>query len=181
MSLPHGRRIIYRGDNIYLGGVCLYVIIPFMFCQHLFCWFRLFCQQFRGQYIYFLCENCTLYALIGNFRMLLPPPIARGMIWSMVNSCSDSIGLLHNAHTIPCFAIKRCRIYCKCLRSAIAIPYWTREPVVYFFGISKYLIVVKLYSLRKLFYEFDCLVRAETYFGWDSGGFIYFLPIFLLL
>lgn len=181
MSLPHGRRIIYRGDNIYLGGVCLYVIIPFMFCQYLFCWFRLFLPQFRGSIYLFPLRK--LHSLCANwqFSYVVAPPIARGMIWSIVNSCSDSIGLLHNAHTIPCFAINCWRIYCKCRRSAIAIPYWTREPVLYFFGISKYLVVVKLDSLRKLFYEFDCLVCAETYFGRDSGGVIYFLPILLFL
>lgn len=124
-----------------------------------------------------------LHSLCANwqFSYVVAPPIARGMIWSTVNSCSDSIGLLHNAQTIPCFAIKRWRIYCKCRRSAIAIPYWTREPVLYFFGILKHLVVVKLYSLRKLFYKFDCLISTETYFGRDSGGVIYFLPILLFL
>ena len=73
--LPHGRRIIYRGNNIYLGGVCLYVIIPFMFCQYYFSLFRYCFSRFRGQHIYSLCENYTPYALIGNFRMLSPRPL----------------------------------------------------------------------------------------------------------
>ena len=124
-----------------------------------------------------------LHSLCANwqFSYVVAPPIARGMIWSTVNSCSDSIGLLHNAQTIPCLAIRHWRIYCKCRRSAIAIPYWTREPVLYFLCISKHLVVVKLYSLRKLFYEFYCLVRSKTYFGRNSGGVIYFLPILLFL
>lgn len=143
--------------------------------------FRLFFLQFRVSIYLFPLRKLQSLCANWQFSYVVAPPIARGMIWSTVNSCSDSIGLLHNAQTIPCFAIRHWRIYCKCRRSAIAIPYWTREPVLYFFGISKHLVVVKLYSLRKLFYEFYCLVRAETYFGRDSGGVIYFLPIFLFL
>lgn len=62
-------------SGIYLGGVCLYVIIPFMFCQYYFSLFRYCSSQFRGQYIYHPCVNCTPYALIGNFCMWLHRPL----------------------------------------------------------------------------------------------------------